>query len=477
MKISIINNLIKYLLLLLVIFFLFFRFYELNKPDIIEDEDGHVRDAVGYYYHDPYVNPRHHTFRHTVGTMGHPFFHHLLIYLSYKTFNLSYTSSRLPAALMSVFSAVVTYFLAKKMFDEKTARLAFILYILSPLVFRIARTANIDNTFASMGGVSIYFFYSYLRERKLYFALGTGFFSALLLSSKINGGIIFAVFILVLGILTARKSVSINRRDIFFALGGLTLCFIIFFLFNDPYSYIDAIIHPSDRRYVSVFTQPFAYDWVRLKGAIIYLFPWHFSLVLFGSTILGLFSIWKNKKYSIEYTLLIVSMLLFFTGFRFSLERGLLLSLIPASIITGHAISKYLFPPSTIKSILFLVYILLFIPYLLWYGFRTKPLPFAPYDHVTRFYSNRLSMFEYLNQLPNKNIVVSVFPSTLFFPGMNVHKNIELVPIAFKDPQTTDYFLTDSRVVYEEKLHDPQFKLVKMSVYKNDMASLFKRIK
>lgn len=461
---------------MLVLFAAFFRFYELNMPDIIEDEDNHIRDAIAFYHNDPYIAPRHHTFKHNPGSTGHPFFQQFLMLFSYKLFSPSNASSRLPGVVMSIISALVVYHLGRKMFNQKAGFIGASLYLLSPLVFRVSRTAHIDATFAAMGGLSLYYFYLYLKEQKIRYALLTGFFSALLFSSKINGSIIFVVFASFIIISFILKLYQPGKKDLSPFISGLFVFSILFFLLNDPYSYLDAIIHPADPGYGSVFTNPLEFNIPRLKGVLFYLFPLHFSILAIVAIFFTFIKIIQKKDKRLEYTLLLVSLAFFFSGFRFGLERGLLIFLIPATVLTGKFIASHLNFQKTSHLLFYILITVLFFPSLFWYGFRTKSLPIPPYDPVNHYYTNRLTMFKYLNSLPQEQITVSVLPSTLFFPEMNLRKGIELIPVAFRDTRTTDYFLTDNKEIFQSKLVDNNYQLIKYSEYKNDMSALFKRV-
>ncbi len=469
------NSKLRLILILLVFFSLFFRFYELNMPDLIEDEESHVRDAIAFYHNDPNIVPRHHTFKHAKGNMGHPFFHHFLMFFSYKVLSPSNASSRLPAVLMSIISALVVYHLGKSMFSEKAGLIGASFYLLSPLVFRVSRTAHIDNTFAAMGGLSLYYFYLYLKQRKIKQAFLVGLFSALLFSSKINGVVIFVVFAVSIFFFILLKSFRFSKKDIFaFILAGVVFL-ILFILFNDPYSYLDAIVNPADPGYGSVFTNPLSLNYPRLKGVLLYLFPLHFALLLLISVLFTFKKLLKTGKNRVEYILLVVSFVFFFGGFRFGLERGLMIFLIPACVITGKFITDYIGFQKTSHLLFYIFFFIFYLPSLFFWGFRTKPLPIPPYDPINHYYTNRLKIFRYLNNLKGEKITVSTLPSTLFFPELNLRKGIELIPVAFRDPQTTDYFLTDSKEIYQNKLEDSNYELILFYEYNYDMTALFKR--
>ncbi len=362
------------------------------------------------------------------------------------------------------------------MFNQNAGLIGASFYLLSPLVFRVSRTANIDATFAAMGGLSLYYFYLYLKQKRLLYGALAGFFSALLFSSKINGVVIFAVFATSLIVLTLLRNYKFERKDIVAFLLAAFVFTILFILLNDPYSYLDGIIHPADRDYDTVYTEPLGVNVPRLGGVLFYLFPLHFTLLFVVSVVLSIRAILNNQSGRTEYILLLVSLIFFFTGFRFGLERGLLIFLIPAAVLAGKFITDYLSLKKPGHLLLYLLFFLLFIPSLIFWGFRTKSLPFAPYDPITHYYDNRLQTFYFLNQLPQERVLVTVFPSTLFFPSLNVRDGIELIPLAFRDPLTTDYFLTDSFEVYEDKLNDSNYELVFLREYKSDLSALFKRL-
>ncbi len=465
------------IMFIIVVFFLLFRFYELQKPDIIDDEDNLVRDAIGYYNKDPFINPRHHTFHHAQGSIGHPFFHIFLIYFSYVFFGISYASSRFPASIMSFVAATTVLFMSAKMFNKNAAYISFILFILSPLVFREARITHYDSTFAAIGGLCLYFFYSYIKEKRRVYAFLVGLTAALLFSTKINGIVIFVIYILSILILVFKKIFKLEKIDFQSLIIASSIFSGLFLLFNDPASYVDGIIHPSDPSFKGVFLKIFNFDWERLRGTLIYFFPWNFSVILLCAVLYALYKIYKNDKQSREFILLCVSLVILFSGFRFSLERGLIIFLVPATILSGALISQYIFPLKSNRMFLFIIFCAISVPYIFWYGFRTKPVPFYPFDYITHYYSNRLTLFNYLNGLEEKSIIVTTFPSTVFFPGMNLHSNISLIPLSFQNPNTTDYFLTDNKEIYNEKINDTQYKLVKVSIYGKDIAALFKRAK
>ena len=89
--------------------------------------------------------------------------------------DLNEFSVRLPSALFGIFAVLITYFLVKELFDEKTAMISSFLLAISPWHLQFSRAAfeaNISLTCIIVGA----FFFLYGIKRRFFFFLSVSFF-------------------------------------------------------------------------------------------------------------------------------------------------------------------------------------------------------------------------------------------------------------------------------------------------------------
>jgi 4-amino-4-deoxy-L-arabinose transferase-like glycosyltransferase len=95
-----------------------------------------------------------------------PLFFWLIAFFSFFTGGVTGVSARLPSALASVVCVLLTYFLGKRLFNDRAGLIAGLVLVTSSQFFWLGRRANIDMTLTMFILFALTFFYLGLQEEK-----------------------------------------------------------------------------------------------------------------------------------------------------------------------------------------------------------------------------------------------------------------------------------------------------------------------
>ena len=408
------------------------RIWGLGNFDISPDEHHFIQDAYRYFTSDPYTVPRHHPFRHGVPFVGHPFLGQDLMQISFRLFGPSVFSGRLVMALSNLFAVLGTYFLARTLFDKKIALLSLFLIVFLPHDVRYGRDAHLDPLLEASLVWAAIFFWKMLNSNKLFWGGLVGLASALVMTSKINGPFLFIFYGFALLIYTRIRNLQQWSKEHFKQIVLAVLSFsLLFFLFVDPKSYLDALINPADPEIATIdkIVGPFLDGGIKFMTKIIfYLYGLPFAtLVLFG-----LFILIKRHKSADLFlvALFLVYSHIFITHSGHSGEYGYI-TLNPYFVLMASVALLYFKP--AIRKVALVVVLIFFIPLLILHGIR---LDIGSWTQLTKFND---SNFRY-GQKPYRDAIVAInkitpSPVVLWIkdgdrqvPMMDIRGNVRLWP-------------------------------------------------
>lgn len=218
------------------------RFWNLNLPDITEDERHYIEDSFRLFNKDPYISIRYHPFKHPYPSIGHSFLNQISSSFIFSTFAPTVFSARLVSAISGVLIVVVIG-LFNIGFKRRIALFASFLYALLPFSVYFNRNAYLDSLFTLLITTSVIFVWKFQQSSQPFLLLMAGIFSGLAMSTKLNG-IVSLVIVTLMCLYFTRE--SFLKKRAFFLITLLFPAFITFFLFNDPLAYLDGIFNPSD---------------------------------------------------------------------------------------------------------------------------------------------------------------------------------------------------------------------------------------
>lgn len=239
----------------------------------------------------------------------HPPLYHLILKLWISFFGSSEIAVRLPSVILGVGSIFTTYFIAKNLFDKKTALIASTLMATAPLHIYYSQEARMYMLAAFLAGISVYFFLSLLKKDNLFNWIGFILGTSLLLYSDYLPYLLLPVYVIFL---------YLNRRELNRAtLKSFIPAFIIIFLAISPW----LILLPQQFS-GGLQTAQNSPAWARVVGA-----PQISSFIItFVKFTIGRISIDNNLSYAILFSpiAIFVTALFLISAFRMSSRRSFL---------------------------------------------------------------------------------------------------------------------------------------------------------
>ncbi len=113
----------------------------------------------------------------------HPPLFHLILKVWTLIFPVSEVTTRMLSVLLGVGSVFVTYLIAKKLFEEKTALIASVLLATAPLHIYYSQEARMYMLAAFLASISVYFFVSLIKKENILLWMGFIISTATLLYS------------------------------------------------------------------------------------------------------------------------------------------------------------------------------------------------------------------------------------------------------------------------------------------------------
>jgi hypothetical protein len=208
---------------------------------------------------------------------------------------------RLPIVIFTILALLYAYWLLRKLFDEKSALLAYCLIAASPFLMTISRIVNPDSTLWSTSLIALLCFAVFLKTQSNRYLYLSAFFQALALLSKFTASINFLLFFL-LAALTAianndSKHTSEALKKNMYAFVANVLVSIFVYAVSLPYTWIDIAQIPTGTiavrfiqvAYPALFLafSAIALD-ISLNKARFLSFAWKQNLFLWGTRFINL---------------------------------------------------------------------------------------------------------------------------------------------------------------------------------------------
>ena len=165
-------------------------------------------------------------FNYSLGDFHPPLFH-ILLRGWILLFGTSEISARVPSLLLGTTTVLVTYLIAKKLFEKKTALVAATLLATAPLHIYYSQEARMYTLAAFLASLSVYFFISILKKDNLAFWIGFIVSTALMLYSDYLPYLLIPIYFFYLGI--NRRGIARNTMRTFIP------AFIIIFILLTPW--------------------------------------------------------------------------------------------------------------------------------------------------------------------------------------------------------------------------------------------------
>ena len=440
---------------LVIILSVFLAFWGLDQVDLEASENIYVADAIGYLRRDPYMAPRQHLGKPHAPASPHPFLVQFLTAEIFKYFGLSLFTARLLQSGSVVMSALVVMFLARRIF--KTASVAIVsglVYTTFPLVVRYSRMAVLDPILALVQGLGAVWLWELIQStgKMVYlYAFFVGMSVGLSLSIKLTG--IFYVLFVAIGLFWYKfklRPQNFFRVFLIIILTGV----LVFYLFNDPASYIFAWTHFSDPRHKSISLISM------IKGlvAVDYWLPFAVTLIGIVPVLLLLSSlpnlVHGRKSASIIFiaawmmaSIYLVINPAHITGL--SSEWAYLPIMLPLALIVGKLLWTFgrrlrFLRYNQIIFLLMGIYLLLATPTLVFFGLRYASLPLPNLAHGRNAVMGDLSVMRIIKTLnqDSQPSLVLVKLKGIELPLWLLNNNIITEPF-YHELSAYDYVVTD----------------------------------
>ena len=349
------------------------RVWNLEKPDITADEFHYISESRRLLDKDPYISIRHHAFKHAKPNMGHPFLAQVIGAIVFKLTGRSIFTARLPSVLFAILTLFLLFFFNKKL-GGKTVIISVLLFAVLPFAVRFNRDAHLDTLLTFWTTLVALSIWRYDQRQNIFWLILSGIAGGLAISTKLNG-----VIALILAIFLLRVINKVTVKKLFYLLIPAVL---VSLLLNDPMSYVDGIINPSDPAYkVQIFA--FLLGLLRSVGFWFKVFFLLVSPVIFIFWFFSLFILLRDNnkvsKFLITWQLVLFS-LFFFHRPGVSGEYGLLPLLPPLIMSFVLGLEKF---KKNIRIFIFIFVIISVLPFTYWYGLRAKSVTY--YEKANSF--------------------------------------------------------------------------------------------
>ncbi len=266
-----------------------------------------------------------------------------LVAASYKIFGISEFSARLPVVVLSFFSVVLTYLIARKIFCKRTSVFSAMVMVLSLQFIVNSRYASPENVLTFFFTFTLYFFIKGYKERRFlfiflsYFALGLTVLTKGYPYILIIGGIVF-LYICLENSFNLRKVLT-DLRFLRLHIGiplvlAVGFWWYLYMYFKFGRQFLDVLMTETLKRAVS-----------KKGGGLAPLF--YFNVILWGFlpyslvAYFGLFNIKNHFKKLIFPFSWIVIMLGIFTLAKGKIPTYIIQMHPALSILTGYFLANY----------------------------------------------------------------------------------------------------------------------------------------
>lgn len=286
------NRINKILLVIFLLLGFFLRFWHLENTDFSADEGHYSYDAFQFYKGNPGMVPRYHPANHGHEHIGHPFLAPYFISVSYEIFKPSIYASRLVSAISGFLTIILIFLISRKIFNEKTALIAMIIYSVFPLSVIYTRTVYLDSLLTFLIAVFLFLYLQFNEKKKCFLAISLGIVLALIMLTKLDGPLMLIFLFLALIIIKEPKKI---KNEMFFYLLFLASFIIVFIIGVSPKAYLLGIIEPSDGNFLNnniFFNLKTIFNTLQTQN-----FLEHISLIYLLLFFWGIYDFIKRKTY------------------------------------------------------------------------------------------------------------------------------------------------------------------------------------
>lgn len=470
------NRVVKALILLLVLAATI-RFWGLGNFDISPDEYHFIQDAYRLYTHDPYMDARHHPFRHGQPFVGHPYFAQYWMILFFNALGPSVASGRAVMVVANLVALVGTYVLGSMLFSRKVGLTAAALLVLLPHDLRYARDAHLDPMLGATVVWSAIALWKVLTTKQHHWAAWLGVISAFVWATKINGLFLFVFF--ALAVLLWRKGVPLLawiRQHVALLATAAGFFVVTLGILVSPGAYVDALVNPADPEIAgfSKVVMPFFTSGPQMvKHLISTLYSYPFALlVVLG---LGRLLLRRGKADLFLLSILIAYGHIFITHVGHSGEYGYItlnpyFGILAASVVTGLP-RRLAFPVAA-------VVVLLYFPITIVHGMR---LDVGGFSQFSQFNDSNFrygqtvyrDAIQAINELGGTPTVLWVRKGDRHAPLMEIRGGVRfwpLIPLAEADTVLTAH---PEKVAELTSTH--AFHVYRQFQFKDDLVWLLRK--
>ncbi len=234
------TNFLKSLIFLTIaiLFFGFMYFYQIGTPSLFEEDEAKLAEIS----REIYLTNKWVDIQHNFAPNFHkpPMYNWATIPFFYM-FGVNETSVRLPAAIFSLLTLIVTFLITALLFNQKIARLALIILGTSLQFLVLARIGLVDSMLTFFVSLTFLFFlYSYQKNQH-YFLILTGLTTALAFLTKGPLGILLPWCTIIL-FLIFNKKINFLWRHFFL----LFIAFFLFLVIGLPWWIAEYLIHGNN---------------------------------------------------------------------------------------------------------------------------------------------------------------------------------------------------------------------------------------
>ncbi len=256
----------------------------------------------------------------------HPPLYHVILRANTLLIGTSEIAARLPSVVFGVLTVYITYLIARKLYEEKTALIAAILLATAPLHIYYSQEARMYSLAAFLASLSVYFFISILKKEKVLAWCGFITSTALMLYSDYLVYLLIPTYICYLAIF--RKNIKKST------LLGFLPAFVLISLILVPW----LLIFPKQLA-VGLSAANLSPAWANVVGSS----ELKFFAITFVKFTIGRISSDNNLVYSIVFLPagIFVFLMFLISFFRMSIFRSFALFWFFTPLILGFVISFF----------------------------------------------------------------------------------------------------------------------------------------
>lgn len=241
----------------------------------------------------------------------------LLLATSFKLFGFGLTQARMVSVLLGSFTVLFTYLLGKKLYNKKIGLLSSVMLTVNPFFFFVCREVRMDIAVACFTLIALYFILIALKESKTIYYLLSGFFATLSLLSHPNGLIGIVSILLIIGMCKIdfkNLKITLKLKEALSLILGAVITLIPYCIYvNMDFQafkgqFMSNIGSSPSNPLNNIITEPTRYFrlfeyFKNLNGNMLTV---TLFIAMICLTILGLYHIYKTRKFSSKFLLVVL---------------------------------------------------------------------------------------------------------------------------------------------------------------------------